>query len=180
MNYNHKFILISILLFLVVIISILFLSKNDSVQNQDLVIKCEQIYNLKSKELEKTRYFGKKKDSMIFSKKTNSCLGYYYITKDTLSFEDIPNDFFPEDLHIFEVWDYSNDDLVLSAKTYKEKNSCTYNGSEFLMGILIYKYDKKLEGKDCLKEVYGLQDKKYIFDALDNFDKAMLDLGFKK
>jgi hypothetical protein len=75
---------------------------------------------------------------------------------------------------LFEVWDYTNSDLVLSYRSTLS-DQCVQNGVTISMQNFIYKYNKKLEEGGC-----DLPLMKDGIDLLTNFEKAMLDLGFKK
>lgn len=133
------------------------------IAKQDLIIKCEDLYDRKHASVEAERYgvVYEKADALIWSERTKSCLAYYNVPKSY-------------DEHTFEVWDYSNTDLVLSYHSIPD-NNCIENGVVFNTDNLIYKLDSKLEGNGCFLE---LQSKN--IDLLTNFETAMGSLGFKK
>ncbi|MCC6323178.1 hypothetical protein IT400_00095 [Candidatus Nomurabacteria bacterium] len=137
---------------------------DNEIRKQDLIIKCQELYNVKHDSLEKARYGNEEADSVIWSDKTKSCLAYYYIP------EHINN----ESFFLFEVWDYSNDDLVLSYSS-SPSSQCMYNNVKLSMQNFIYKYNKTLEGSGC--DLILMDDG---IDLLTNFEKSMSELGFKK
>jgi hypothetical protein len=157
-----------LILVLVVIAVAFFLGNKINYKNelgkQDLVLKCQEIYDVKHVDLENTRYRGQKADSVIWSPKTKTCLAYY----NTRTLEQIAGS---DSTFLFEVWDYTNSDLVLSYDSHPAKN-CE---SIFIYSSLIYKVNKNLEASGCYIEL-----SRQNIDVLTNFEKAMLDLGFKK
>lgn len=161
------------LLVFLFLIAYIFLKTNYSFKNelsrQDLVIKCEEIYKIKHANLEKTRYDGQEKSALIWSPKTKSCLAYYIV----YSFSS-PKYQVDGSSSLFEVWDYSNDDLVLSYLSYRSEK-CMLNNLPTLYMNLLYKYDKKLEAVGC-----GLEMQDEGIDIITNFEKAMIEIGFKK
>ncbi len=142
-------------------------NKNDygnEIAKQDLRLKCQEVYNELHDKVESVRYGEKVQsaDTVIWSPKTKTCLAYYNVPQ--------------EDYHnfLFEVWDYTDSDLVLSY-TSNLSDQCVQNGVKISMQNFIYKYDKKLEGSGC-----DLPLMKNGVDLLTNFEKAMLERGFKK
>ena len=154
-----------ILVIIIVVAVVIFSNKTDyknEIAKQDLVLKCEEVYKAKHLDLENTRYKNHEADSVIWSPKTKTCLAYYNIPqKENHNF-------------LFEVWDYTNSDLILSYSS-NLSDECVKNGVTISMQNFIYKYDKKLEGRGC--DLILMEEGT---DLLTNFEKAMLDLGFKK
>lgn len=137
--------------------------KNE-IAKQDLRLKCQDVFSKLHNKVESIRYGDKVQsaDTIIWSPKTKTCLVYYRVPQeDRYSF-------------LFEVWDYTDSDLVLS---YSSENSkeCMFDGIETDKENYIYKYNKKLEGAGC-----GFSLRKDGIDLLTNFEKAMIELGFKK
>ncbi len=134
------------------------------IAKQDLRLKCQEVYSELHSKVEAVRYGEKVQsaDTVIWSPKTKTCLAYYNVPQ--------------EDYHnfLFEVWDYIDSDLVLSY-TSNLSAQCVQNGVTISMQNFIYKYDKKLEGSGC--DLLLMKDG---VDLLTNFEKAMLELGFKK
>lgn len=156
---------IALVVVVIVVGSYFFTKKvnySDEIAKQDLVLKCEQVYGIKHNELEGSRYKGQGRDTLIWSPKTKTCLAYYNVHQESY------------DKALFEVWDYTNTDLVLSYKS-EESEECMQNGVKTDKENFIYKYDKKLEGAGC-----GFQMRSSGTDLLTNFEIAMIDLGFKK
>lgn len=155
------------LIVLIIGIGVYFYVKHEEVKyeiaKQDLIIKCEDLYDRKHTTVEMERYGVqyKKADALIWSQKTKSCLAYYNINKPNKEF-------------LFEIWDYSNTDLVLSYHSIPD-DSCSKNGVTFNIDSLIYKLNPNLEASGCF---FDLQSKH--IDLLTNFETAMEDLGFKK
>ena len=75
---------------------------------------------------------------------------------------------------MFEVWDYTNDDLVLSYLSYRSEK-CMLNKVVTLYMRLMFKLNKNLEAEGC-----GLEMQDKGVDIITNFEKAMIELGFKK
>jgi hypothetical protein len=154
-------------LIIVLIIGFYYFNKNINYSNeiakQELVLKCQQIYEIKHKDLEVSRYDKElKADAMIWSPKTKSCLAYY---NTNLLIGD----------SLFEVWDYSNDDLVLKFLSFKSED-CRMDNVVTYKTSFIYKLNNKLEGDGCaftMRKDNGV-------DLLNNFEDAMEDLGFRK
>lgn len=136
---------------------------DNEIAKQELIVKCEDLYDRKHTTVEKQRYGEEfeKADALIWSSKTKSCLAYYNVAKTNNEY-------------LFEVWDYSNTDLVLSYHSVPD-NQCTRNGSIFGIDSLLYKLNGQLEANGCFLD---LQSKK--IDLLTNFETAMQELGFKK
>lgn len=136
----------------------------NQIAKQDLRLKCQEVYSKLRTDFEVQRYGSgvRSADAVIWSPKTETCLVYYNVPKDDIySF-------------LFEVWDYTNSDLVLSYRS-ELSGSCSQNGMNISMQKLLYKYDKNLEGQGC--DFFLMKDG---IDLLNNFEKAMLELGFKK
>ncbi|MBI5798992.1 MAG: hypothetical protein HZB10_03600 [Candidatus Yonathbacteria bacterium] len=157
----------AILAVIVVATLLFFVSKkvnySDEIAKQDLVLKCEQVYGIKHNELEGTRYKGQVRDALIWSPKTKTCLAYYNVNQgDYLNF-------------LFEVWDYTNTDLVLSYSSLGRSEECLENGIKTDKQNFVYKYNNNLEGAGC-----GFPMRKSGTDLLTNFETAMIELGFRK
>ena len=128
-----------ILVIMIVVAAVIFSNKidyKDEIAKQDLVLKCEEVYNVKHINLENTRYKNHEADSVIWSPKTKTCLAYYNVPQEN------PGNF------LFEVWDYTNSDLILSYRSNRSQE-CIQNGVIISMQNFIYKYNKKLEGSGC-------------------------------
>ncbi len=135
---------------------------NDEIGKQDLVLKCQEIYNIKHIDVESYRYGGQTADTIIWSPKTKTCLAYYNVIQQSY------------DMFLFEVWDYTNTDLVLSySSEYSDK--CVESGINTDKQNFVYKFNKNIEGAGC-----GFSLRENGIDLLTNFEKAMLELGFKK
>jgi len=163
---NKKNVYIAIIVILVIVVGYL-LNKTDyknEIAKQDLQLKCQEVYSKSHRSVENTRYGEKVKSAsmIIWSPKTKTCLAYYNVPQ--------------EDYHnfLFEVWDYTNTNLVLSYRS-ELSDQCVKNGVTISMQNFIYKYNKNLEGGGC-----DLPLMKSGIDLLTNFEKAMLELGFKK
>lgn len=129
----------------------------------DLLLKCQEIYNVKHKSVEAARY-GTDVDgasAVIWSPKTKSCLGYYNVPKQMKE-------------NLFEVWDYSNTDLVLSYYSYPTKD-CTFNNVVFNRDNFVYKLNPNLDAEGCFMDL-----QKKNIDLITNFETAMTELGFKE
>lgn len=159
--YTLLVIVICVIVFLVVKNKINY---GNEIAKQDLVLKCEQIYETRHKSLETNRYGEERRvDALIWSPKTKSCLAYYNVKSLT------PRTF------LFEVWDYSNDDLVLKYHSF-EYEECKMNDVVISRQSLIYKFNDKLEGDGC--DLLMMRDEG--IDLLTNFEIAMEELGFRK
>jgi hypothetical protein len=83
-------------------------SKNSVEIERQNLLTCHQLYEAKRDALEAERYGEHKQvGAMIWSSKTKSCLAYYNLPQESL------------DDHLFEVWDYSNDKLVLKYDSHE-------------------------------------------------------------
>ena len=166
-NKITQIILVIITLVLVVIIfSKEKVNYRNEISKQDLVLKCEKLYSIKNTNLEKARYgtnVGKK--ALIWSQKTKSCLAYYNVDQGSLN---------ERPTNLFEVWDYTNDDLILSYKSHYS-GQCLHNGVMTDYEMFTYKFNKNLSGAGC-----GFDKRAEGIDFLTNFESAMLELGFKK
>lgn len=165
MKSKNMKIIFGIILIIIIFIVGYFLNKTDyknEIAKQDIRLKCQELYTSLHSNVESMRYGEEQSATAIWSPKTKTCLAYYNIPQ---------NDRYS---YLFEVWDYTNNDLVLS---YSSENSkeCMENGIETDKQNFIYKYNKKLEGAGC-----GFPQRKNGIDLLTNFEKAMLELGFKK
>jgi len=161
--------IVVVVLVIIIVFGIIFLYKNQNkvdykneIAKQDLVLKCQEIYNIKHEDVESYRYNGQLADTIIWSSKTKTCLAYYNVKQQSY------------DVFLFEVWDYTNTDLVLS---YSSENSdkCVESGINTDKQNFVYKFNKKLEGAGC-----GFYLRENGIDLLTNFENAMLELGFKK
>lgn len=155
-------ILVAVIVFAVIRYSLDKIDYKNEIVKQDLRLKCQEVYTSLHGNVESTRYGEEQSATVIWSPKTKTCLAYYNIPQ---------NDRYS---YLFEVWDYTNNDLVLS---YSSENSkeCMENGIETDKQNFIYKYNKKLEGTGC-----GFPQRKNGIDLLTNFEKAMLEIGFKR
>lgn len=165
MQFKNTKIIFGIILTVIIFIIGYFLNKTDyknEIAKQDLRLKCQEMYTSLHDNVESTRYGEEQSATVVWSPKTKTCLAYYNIPQNNRY------------SYLFEVWDYTNNDLVLS---YSSENSkeCMENGIETDKQNFIYKYNKKLEGSGC-----GFSQRKNGIDLLTNFEKAMLELGFKK
>ena len=168
MEKNKKIIAIVLIVFLGLFLYFAFfggkIDYRSEIAKQDLRLGCQDIYGELHTNVESVRYGGKVQsaDAVIWSPKTRTCLAYYNVPQD--------------DYHnfLFEVWDYTDSDLALSY-TSNLSDQCVENGITISMQNFIYKYDKKLEGSGC--DLPLMRDG---MDLLTNFEKAMLELGFKK
>ncbi len=155
---------LAILFFILIFIFFLFLgNKRDiylnEISQQDLVLKCQEIYTVKHDNFEESRYGGvDKADAIIWSPKTKTCLAYYNVPQTEY------NHF------LFEVWDYSIDDLVLSYSSYPSSECVESSRQQFM-----YKFNSSLNGYGC---DFPLMESG--IDLITNFEKAMQDVGFKK
>ena len=145
------------------LVFVFYLNSHKKSSASDLLLKCQEIYNIKHRDVETVRYGAQveRADAVIWSPKTKSCLGYYN-TRDSMAG------------YLFEVWDYSNTDLILSYHSYPA-TKCTYNDAVFNDGSLVYKLNTSFENSGCFMDL-----QKRNIDLLTNFEKAMLELGFKK
>lgn len=162
-----KKILISVVAVVLIVMGVYFIlgekiNYNNELNKQDLVLKCEQLYGIKHSEVESTRYKGQGKNALIWSPKTKTCLAYYNVQQ-----ENYQN-------FLFEVWDYTNTDLVLSYNSVLSED-CMENGFKTDKQNFIYKYDTGLGGAGC-----GFSMRESGVDLLTNFETAMAELGFKK
>lgn len=168
MQLKNIKIIFGIILIIGIIFAVLYsFNKTDyknEIAKQDLRLKCQEVYNKLHSNIESVRYGEKiqSADTVIWSPKTKTCLAYYNVPQDNYG------------SFLFEVFDYTDTDLVLS---YSSENSteCTENNVATDKENFIYKYDKKLEGAGC-----GFPMRKNGIDLLTNFEKAMLELGFRK
>lgn len=164
---NKNIIIYIIFAIILFIISYFLFNKynyNNEIAKQELQLKCKEIYNESHQKLEYSRYGldNYSADAIIWSSKTKSCLAYYRVPQNV------------EYKFLFEVWDYTNTDLVLSYNS-ELSDSCIVSGVVTQMDQLIYKYNPKLEGRGC--SVSNLNNN---VDLLTNFEVAMIELGFKK
>lgn len=120
------------------------------------------MYKIKHSDLEDIRYRGQGRDALVWSPKTKTCLAYYNVQQ-----ENYKN-------FLFEVWDYTNTDLVLSYSSVPSEE-CMENGIKTDKQNFIYKYNAGLGGAGC-----GFSMRENGIDLLINFETAMIDLGFKK
>jgi hypothetical protein len=165
MNFLKKeWFKIGILIIGTAFIAVLYLNlhKDSSLSTSDLNLKCQDIYAKYHKIVEEKRY-GVEPNNVIWSTKTKSCLADYYLR---------PPEHNSAEHYSFEVWDYSNSEVVLGyySEPSKECSQDMINSWE----IVTYKQNSSLEGAGCHDDLL----QKHI-DLLTNFHNALRELGFK-
>lgn len=159
---EYKYLILIIVIIAVVVIFNNKINYKNEIAKQDLILKCQEVYNIKHTEIESYRYNDQLADTIIWSPKTKTCIAYYNVKQQS------------NHVFLFEVWDYTNTDLILSYSS-ENSNECVENGINTDKQNFIYKFNKSLDGSGC-----GFTLRKNGVDLLTNFDKAMIDLGFKK
>lgn len=170
---NNKYLQGTIILVIIILGFLYFSKNNNELSKEDLFLKCAEIYKIKRTNFESVRYPDQEKMDLIWSPKTKSCLAYYN-SNNNYSEKALKEAQEYKSSYLFEVWDYSNDEVVLSyysrpSDDCQENKASTYKAYK---NSFTYKYNKKLEGEGCFLTLK--------VDLLTNFQTAMTELGFKK
>lgn len=154
MQKNNILILVVIAIVGVIFSIDKFTSSNNSLNRQDLILKCQELYN--------TKVFEKKADSVIYSDETESCLALFRENEIGGGFSSFNS----------LVMDISNEYILLSYSASNFSEECKKDGINLFYYSLTNKLNKKLSG-------YGCSDA-FDFDPLSSFEKTAVKLGFKQ
>lgn len=126
---------------------------------------CTTLYEIKHKSVENARYEGNFKISnpIMWSDKLQSCVLYYNLSDRRIG-----------RANIYEVWDYSKDELVLKYRNEPSQECGSTDTSKYKL-TFDYKYDNSLDvyGCDPVSEELSIR-------ASENFIKAMKQIGIFK